>query len=71
MTAVKEGKENIVELLLGFGADYEMRTNSGLKAIDLAFELKYFKLVNLLSIPAGRYLKPNSYVLRISRVIVL
>ncbi|XP_065215574.1 ankyrin repeat and SAM domain-containing protein 6-like [Planococcus citri] len=57
MTAVKQGKENIVELLLGFGADYQMTTNTGLKAIDIAFELKYFKLVNLLSIPAATNLE--------------
>lgn len=56
MTAVKEDKENVVELLLGFGADQEMRTNNGLKAVDLAFEMKHFKLMNLLS-TAGKFFK--------------
>lgn len=54
MTAVQNGSENVVALLLALGAKTELLTkDTGLTAIDLAHQLKLLQLTILLSVSSG------------------
>ena len=54
MTAVQNGSENVVALLLALGAKAELMTkDSGLRAIDLAHQLKILQLIILLNVSSG------------------
>lgn len=56
MTAVQNGSENVVALLLALGAKTELVTkDTGLRAIDLAHQLKLLQLIILLSVSSGNY----------------
>lgn len=57
MTAVQNGSENVVALLLALGAKTELVTkDTGLRAIDLAQQLKLLQLIILLSVSSGEYM---------------
>lgn len=67
MRAIESGQENVIELLIAYGADCDLETDSsGLQAIidSQVLHERHSQLVMLLSITAGSFVRYKYLILK-------